>query len=316
VGGERERAHPARTGDPVAAPAPTREPAEAPTALDRGLGEELRRHRERAGLGRDAAADAGDLTAATVDLLEAGRVVVPQHALAALLTRYGVLDEERRAELLSLARHAGDPRWWQDFADILPQQYETYLRLEQATSLIRSYDPEIVPRLLQTRDYARASIRAIFDQLGTTHLGITRTEDVERQVDIRMRRQRLLDAPDGPTLWATVDEGALRHRIGGSDVLRAQLTHLLESADRPRVVLQVVLAGAARPYAANAPFTLMRFAQHFLPDIVYVEQTTRPLYLDRRADVDHYTMLMDRLAARAERPARTPAALSRIRSQL
>jgi hypothetical protein len=97
-------------------------------------------------------------------------------------------------------------------------------------------------------------------------------------------------------------------------VARAQLTHLLEMIERPRVTLQVVPVGPTRPVAADAPVTLMRFAQPYLPDVVYVEQLTRPLYLERRSDVDHYTILLDRLVARAERPSRTSAILSRIRS--
>jgi transcriptional regulator with XRE-family HTH domain len=316
VGDGRERTDdPA--ADPAAGPVATpRDPARSASVLGRGLGRELARHRERAGLTRELAARAGGVPATTIEQLEAGRLAVGRRTLADLLTRYGVLDEDERADLLAVARRAADPGWWHAFTDIVPQQYETYLRLEQAASVIRSYDPHVVPRLLQTREYATATVRLAFARLGTTHLGITRTRDVDRQIDIRMHRQRLLDAPDGPTLWATVDESVLRRPAGGPGVARAQLTHLLEITERPRVVLQVLRAGPAAPITPIAPLTLMRFAQPYLPDVGFVEQTTRPLCLEKRSDVEHYSMVMDRLAARAEPATRTPTILAGIRADL
>jgi transcriptional regulator with XRE-family HTH domain len=281
--------------------------------LGRGLGGELRRRRERAGLSAEAAAEACGAPVSVVEELESGRVGVSPRALADLLSGYGVADEAERVELLLLAERATGPGWWRPYADIVTRQYETYLRLEGAASLIRSYDPHVVPRLLQTREYAAATIRLGFSRLGTTHLGITRPEDVERQIDIRMRRQELLDAPDGPILWAVVEEAALRLGVGDPEVSRAQLTHLMEMVGRPRVSVQVVPAGPAGP-VADTPFTLMRFAQGYLPDIAYIEQMTRPLYLEKRSDVDHYSVLMERLVERAERPTRTSAILSAIRS--
>jgi transcriptional regulator with XRE-family HTH domain len=282
--------------------------------LSRGLGGELRRHRERAGLTAEAAAEACGAPVSAVEELESGHVGVSARTLADLLSGYGVADEAERVELLLLRERAAGPGWWRSYADIVTRQYETYLRLEGAASVIRSYDPHVVPRLLQTRDYAAATIRLGFSRLGTTHLGITRPEDVERQIDIRMRRQsELLDAPDGPILWAVVEEAALRLGVGDPEVSRAQLTHLMQVTGRPRVTLQVVPVGPAGPVVADTPFTLMRFAQGYLPDVAYVEQMTRPLYLEKRLDVDHYTMLMERLVARAERPSRTSAILSAIR---
>jgi hypothetical protein len=314
VGDRRERPRSQRTDDPTAGPPGSpHDPVRSPSLLARGLGRELARHRDRAGLTPEMAARAGGVPAVAIEQLEAGRGAVDRRTLADLLTRYGVLDEGERADLLAVARRAADPGWWQGFTDIVSQQYESYLRLEQAASLIRSYDPHVVPRLLQTRAYATATVRLAFARFGTTHLGITRTRDVDRQIDIRMHRQRLLEAPDGPTLWATVDESALRRPAGGPEVSRAQLTHLLEITERSRVVLQVLRAGPAGPIAATAPLTIMRFPQSYLPDVAFVEQTTRPLRLEKRPDVEHYTMVMDRLAARAEPATRTPAILAAIR---
>lgn len=291
-------------------------PIAAPSVLGRGLGAELRRLREAAGLAAQAAGAACGISETALRQLEAGHLTVPRPTLVELLDCYGVSDDDRRAELLALADRAAGPGWWQAYADILPPVLETYLRLEQASYRIRSYAPDAVPRLLQTRDYAAATIGSTFEKFGTTHLGITRDADVDRQVELRMMRQRVLDTPDGPTVWALVDEAALWSPVGDRNVVAAQLTHLLEVVERPKVVVQVIPDRRRHAAAASNPFILMRFAQRHLTDVAYVEQTTRPLYLDRRADVDHHTILMDRLLARAEHPAATPSILRRIRAEL
>jgi transcriptional regulator with XRE-family HTH domain len=277
-----------------------------PTVLRIGLGSELRKRREAAGITREVAGDAIRASTAKISRLELGRVGFKERDVADLLTLYGVLDEAERSEFLKLARQANEPGWWHRYADLLPSWFETYLGLEQAAAVIRTYELQFVPGLLQTREYARA----------VTQLACTRTDEIDRRVELRMRRQALLDAPEGPTLWAVIDEAALRRSIGGSELARAQLDHLLEVNDKPNVSLQIAPLSYGGHPAAGGPFTLLRFAQPDLPDIVYLEQLTSALYLDKRSDVEHYALVMDRLVAQVEPPNRTAALLRKIRDEV
>src|SRR5690349_15592063 len=184
-----------------------------PTVLRIGLGSELRRRRELAGVTREVAGEAIRASTAKISRLELGRVSFKERDVADLLTLYGVSDPAERAEFLELARNANAPGWWHRYADLLPSWFETYLGLEQAAAVIRTYELQFVPGLLQTRDYARA----------VTSLAVTRAEEIERRVELRMRRQYLLDTPNQPMLWAVIDEGVLRRSFGNSAMLRAQI---------------------------------------------------------------------------------------------
>jgi transcriptional regulator with XRE-family HTH domain len=277
-----------------------------PTVLRIGLGNELRKRRELAGVTREQASEMIRASTAKISRLELGRVSFKERDVADLLTLYGVVDEAERAEFLDLARQANAPGWWHRYADLLPSWFETYLGLEQAAEVIRTYELQFVPGLLQTREYARA----------VTQLAYNRAEEIERRVELRMRRQQLLTAPGGPTLWAVIDEAALRRSIGGPELAHDQLTHLLEMNERPNISIQIAPLSYGGHPAAGGPFTLLRFAQPDLPDIVYLEQLTSALYLDKRSDVEHYALVMDRLVAQVEHPNRTAGLLSRIRSEV
>jgi transcriptional regulator with XRE-family HTH domain len=282
-------------------------PATGPTVLRIGLGSMLRRLREQAGIDRETAGHAIRASTAKISRLELGRVGFKIRDVDDLIALYGITDRTRRAEFLDLARRANEPGWWHRYADLLPSWFETYLGLEQAASVIRTFELQFVPGLLQTPDYARA----------VTRLAYTRLEEIERRVELRMRRQHLLSQAEPPTLWAVVDESALRRSVGSEPaVLRAQLTHLLEMNERPNVSLQFVPLSHGGHAAAGGSFTLLRFAQPDLPDVVYLEQLTSALYLDKQSDTDHYVMVMDRLVTKLEPPNRAARILDRIRSQL
>jgi transcriptional regulator with XRE-family HTH domain len=281
-----------------------RSAASGPTVLRIGLGGELRRRREAAGVTREAAGEAIRASPAKISRLELGRVGFKERDIADLLTCYGILDPDVRAEFLTLARQANAPGWWHRYADLLPAWFETYIGLEQAAAVIRTYEVQFVPGLLQTRDYARA----------VTELGYTDDEEVERRVELRMRRQEVLTAPGGPTLWAVIDEAALRRCLGDPGLAKAQITRLLELNELPNVALQVAPLHFGGHAAAGGPFVLLRFAAPDLPDIVYLEQLTSALYLDKRSDVEHYAVVMDRLCAQVEPPERTAEILTAIRA--
>ncbi|WP_433172540.1 helix-turn-helix domain-containing protein [Actinoallomurus sp. CA-150999] len=265
--------------------------ASGPTALRILLGSELRRLREKAGVTSVAAAKAIGGSESKISRMELGRSGFKEADVAILLSVYGITDAEERDQLLSLTRRANQPGWWHSYGDVLPSWFQSYIGLEQAASRIRTYEPQFVPGLLQTEDYAAAVIS----------LGDFQSEEVERRVALRATRQRKFR--DGALrLWAVIDEIALRRPVGGPEVLRGQLEYLMAAAKQPGLTLQVTPFAASAKHAAPGGFTIMRFADPQLPDVVYVEQLGNALYLDKREDVDRYTLAMDRLSVISATP--------------
>lgn len=261
-----------------------------PTVLRIALGSRLRQLREGCGISREAAGDAIRGSHAKISRLELGRTGFKERDLHDLLTLYGVVEPAERETYFELARRANDPGWWQHYSDLLPAWFETYIGLEQAATTIRTYEAQFVPGLLQTADYARAVI-----QLGNT-------DETERRVAIRMRRQRILYRVAAPTLWAVIDESALRRPVGGVEVLQEQIEHLLTMADRPSIRIQVLPYSAGGHSAAGGPFSILRFPEPELADIVYTEQLTSSLYFDKQRDVELYMSVMNRISVEALSP--------------
>jgi hypothetical protein len=274
-----------------------------PTALRIALGTQLRRLREANGITPQAAGAVIRASHAKISRLELGRVGFKQRDVADLLTLYGIHDEQERQTFLSLAQQANEPGWWHQYSDIVPDWFELYLGLEQASSVVRTYEPHLVPGLLQTEDCARIVI-----EVGHPD---AKPEEIERRVALRMRRQQVLIRPDPPTLWAVVDEAALR-RLSGPAAMRAQIRHLIDISELPNVTLQTVPFHSGAHPAAGGPFSILRFSAPDLPDIVYLEQLTSALYLEKVRDVSHYLMVMNRLCIPALSPSATVGFLHSI----
>jgi len=262
-----------------------------PTALRIALGAQLRRLREDSRVTVAEAAEAIRATHSKISRLERGRSGAKQRDVADLLTLYGMTDEAQREELLALARQANTPGWWQPYSDVLPSWFELYLGLEKAASIIRLYEMQFVHGLLQTEEYARAVIL-----ISNAHAP---ADEIERRVSVRMKRQQLLTQPAAPQVWAVLDEAALRRWPAGPGVVRAQLEHLLQVTELPNVTLQVVPFEVGPHAAAGGPFTILRFPEPDLPDMVYLEQLNSAVYLDHPDDVIDYVTVMDQLAVRA-----------------
>ncbi len=290
-------------------PASTRAEVQGgPTALRIMLGAQLRRLRESRGISREDAAEAIRATHSKISRLELGRSSFKQRDVADLLSLYGLTDPVERATMLSLAQRASTPGWWHRYGDILPSWFESYVGLESAASIIRTYEMQFVHGLMQTPEYARAVIMiANFDRPA---------EEIERRLELRLERQQLLTAPDAPRLWAVLDEAALHRAPGAPGILRAQVEHLLEITKLPNVTLQIIPFRVGPHPAAGGPFTLLRFAEPDLPDIVYLEQLNSALYLDKRNDVSEYTQIMDLLCVQAESVTGTRKMLNEIRKSL
>ncbi|NJP34475.1 helix-turn-helix domain-containing protein [Micromonospora thermarum] len=279
-------------------------PATGPTVLRMLLGAQLRRLRESSGVTREGAGWEIRASESKISRMELGRVGFKERDVADLLTLYGVTEPQEREALLKLARDANSPGWWHRYGDVLPSWFQAYLGLEAAASLIRTYEVQFVPGLLQTPAYARAVVL-----LGH---GRATPAEIDRRVGLRMQRQRLLRRENPPQLWAVVDEAALRRPIGGPEVMRDQVTALIEATKAPNVRLQIMPFAAGGHAAAGGAFTILRFGEADLPDVVYIEQLTTALYLDKRDDLENYAMAMERLCEEAEPPQRTPEILGRI----
>ncbi|GGQ80119.1 helix-turn-helix domain-containing protein [Couchioplanes azureus] len=272
-----------------------------PTVRRLQLGARLRSLRLAAGITRDRAGYEIRGSESKISRMELGRVAFKERDVTDLLTLYGVTDPGEHARLVALAREANSPGWWHSYGDVLATWFQNYLDLEQAAELIRSYEIQFVPGLLQTDAYARAVI-----MLGH---GTASTEEIDRRADLRMARKRLLAREKPPRLWAVIDEAVLKRPIGGRAVLREQVEYLLEMSAYPYIRLQVIPFRSGGHAAAGGAFTILRFPHRNLPDVVYIEHLTSGIYLDKREEVDHYAAAMGRLFIDAAPPDETPGLL-------
>jgi transcriptional regulator with XRE-family HTH domain len=273
------------------------QPGGGPTVRRLLVGSMLRRLRTEKGITREEAADAIRASAWKIHRLENGQVGYKDRDLVDLLGLYGITDQQEIAALLELAREANSPGWWFRYGDVVPPWFRAYVDLEAAATLIRAYEGQLVPGLLQTADYARATIAGM--------LLPQAPEEVERRVTLKLARQQILEDPDGPRLWAVVDEAALRRPVGGTQVMRGQLERLIDATRLANVVLQVLRLSVAVHPAMTGAFSILRFADQELPDVVYVEQLTNAHYLDKLDDVNQYLQVMDNISTRAAPPDQT-----------
>jgi transcriptional regulator with XRE-family HTH domain len=256
------------------------------------LGLELRRLREARDISAADAAKAIRATPSKISRMELGRSAIKEIDVVDLLTLYGVDPEERQA-ILRLAEQASQPGFWHRYGDILPPWFKMYVGLEESAKSIRTYEPLFVPGLLQTPQYAAAVLALDYIPPG----------EADRLVLLRKERQRRFT--DGELrLWAIIDEAALRQTIGSVDVMRDQLEHLFSLSTNQNLTLQVTPL-AAGSHAAPSAFSILRFNEPEIADVVYVEQLTGALYIDKKDDVDRYLLAMERLSTISSKPQRT-----------
>jgi transcriptional regulator with XRE-family HTH domain len=288
-------------------PDPDDAPADA-TVLRMLLGAQLRRLREAAGVSAAKAGYEIRASRSKISRMETGRVRFKVRDVKDLLTLYGLTDGQQRSEVLDLAMRSSAPDWWARYGDILPGWFETYLGLESAAVSIRSFEVQFVPGLFQTEDYARA----------VTRLGhkAASAEEIERRVALRIRRQDLLTRQPPPHIWSVMDEAVLRRPFGGAAVMRAQLRRLIEASELPDVTLQVVPFNRGGHAGASGAFSILRFAEQDLPDVVFIEQLTSAVYLDQRVDVEHYLEVADQLSGEALTPADTLRFIERVAKEI
>jgi hypothetical protein len=268
------------------------------------LGAHLRRLRESKGISRGDAGWPIRASESKISRMELGRVGFKERDVADLLTLYEVTEPDERERLLSLVRDANAPGWWHSYADAFPDWFEQYLGLEAGAEMIRTYEIQFVPGLLQTREYTKGVVML--------QHGSAPAAELERRVELRAARQEVLQRKNPVQLWAVVDEAALRRPVGGIEVMRRQIENLVEMTKMPNVTLQVVPFRAGGHAAAGGNFSILRFPDPDLSDIVYIEQLNSALYLDKPGHADEYAVAMEQLSVEAEPPQRTPDILNAI----
>ncbi|MGW5867112.1 helix-turn-helix domain-containing protein [Streptomyces sp. NPDC055239] len=267
--------------------AEARSSASAPTVLRMILGRRLQDMRLGAGASLEDAARALRVKTLTIRRLEKAEVALKPLYVEKLLETYGA-DRRLIDEFVDLAEQANEPGWWHSYRDVVPSWFTAYVSLETSAKTLRTYEPQYVTGLLQTPDYARAVLRG--------GLPNGSEEELERRVEVRMRRQSLLEREDAPTLWVVMDEAVLHREAGSPDVMRDQIERLLDVSELPHVSLDIVPFAAGAHVGACAPFTYFRFEEPELPDIVYSELLFASVYLDQRADVVAHLEAHSRMA--------------------
>jgi transcriptional regulator with XRE-family HTH domain len=268
----------------------------APTLLKMLVGVQLAGIREDAGLAQEQAARAIGFSPAKLSRIEAGKGRRPptEVDVRALLELYKT-DDHEASVLLQLLRRAGEPGWWQRYDKrLMPEWFDRLVGLQEAAAAIRTFEIQYVPGLLQTPDYTRAVVER---GLPTAPAG-----EVQRRVELRMRRRELLRREDGPQLWAIIDESVLLRVLGSREVMREQLEYLVEMAQRPQVTLQIVPLDVTNASAPAIPITYLRFGGLDLPDIVYLEHIRSANFLEDRDETEEYRLALDRLGDEALTP--------------
>lgn len=275
----------------------------APTLLKMLVGVQLAGIREDAGLSQDQAARSLGFSPAKLSRIEAGKGRRPpvEADVRALLSLYKA-DDPEASVLIRLLRQAGEPGWWQRYDKrLMPEWFDRLVGLQEAATAIRTFEIQYVPGLLQTPAYARAVVER--------GLPSAAPREVERRVELRTRRTELLRRTDAPQLWAVLDESVLLRVLGGRDVMREQLNHLVEMAGLPHVALQVVPLDVTHASAPAIPVTYLRFGGADLPDVVYLEQIRSATFLEDRDETEEYRVALDRLADEALDPRESLALL-------
>ena len=280
------------------------QPGGGPTVLRMLLARQLQALREKAGMTYEQAAEAIYSSPWTIRRMERAGGGLKPLTVKSLLMAYGITDIREIDAFLALARDASKPGWWHSYDDVLPSWFRTAVGLEESASLIRSYQPQVVPGLLQAEGYIKAITAASFPA--------ATEEETERRVALRLARQELLRRPDPPGYWVVMDETVLRRPIGGQQVMRDQLACLIEAVQLPKVTIQVIPFAAGWHPALHGMFNIYRFPTRELPDVVYGESLTGAFYLNKPDEAARYTEALDQICAQAASPEQTAAILRDI----
>jgi Domain of unknown function (DUF5753) len=215
-----------------------------------------------------------------------------------------------QSRVLQMIRQAGAPQWWHGYCDVTPEWLWFYLYLESVAKVVRAYEPEFVPGLLQTEAYARAVLtRCHPDASGS---------EITRLVELRMRRQERLQ-DQRFQLWVIMGGAALEARQVDAQTMRSQITQLINISEQPNVTLQALHPEPSRPddhVTIKEPITIFRSPEEHLGDVVFLERPRSGVFVTDRKGITHYNQLMSRLGMRAASAQDTRSLLREIYRKL
>lgn len=281
--------------------------AKPPTVRLRRLAAELRRLRSAAGLSREQVEEQTGVNEGTLYRIETARARPQRRTLVALLDVYGV-DEAVKADLVELSRSADGQGWSRPYQWQLPGEYAAYISFEAEARAVHNYESLFIPGLLQTPDYARALSVGVLP-------GATEAE-IEERVQARAERQKLLEGDDPLSLWAVVDEAAVRRVVGDRRVMAAQLEHVVSMTRRPNVTVQVIPFDAGAHPGMPGSFVNMEFRDEGDPDLVYVDTLAGDIFLEAEDDLRRYRSMFDHLRAGALSPTRSGEMITSVKEGL
>jgi transcriptional regulator with XRE-family HTH domain len=265
----------------------------SPTLRRRQLGQELRRLREAAGTTIDQVAERLNCSASKISRIETGQSGVSSREVRDILAAYEV-EGELAEWLVEMAREAKQRGWWQLYGTVLTS---AYVGLEAAAAELRSFEPLVIPGLLQTEEYARAMVLAGWPDMSA--------EEVEQRIRVRMKRQSLLFQDDPLQLSIILDEAALRRPVGGIDAMRRQLDKLVNAAGLPHVTLQVLPLSAGAHGGMDGAFTILLFEEQANQNLVFAANGAGGLFLEKDEEIERYASIFAGLQHGALSPARS-----------
>jgi transcriptional regulator with XRE-family HTH domain len=272
----------------------------SPTIRRRRLGAELRRRREAAGVTIDGVAERLECSASKISRIETGHTSATPRDVRDMLEIYGVIGPECE-ELVQIAREARQKGWWHPYSTVLTG---AYVGLEAAAQSVRAYEQQVVPGILQTEEYAKAMIRAARPDITV--------DEVDRRVRVRLGRQSLLNQDDPIELWVVLDEAVVSRPVGGDGVMRAQLERLVEAADLPNVTLQILPFEAGAHAGMDGTFAILDFPEPSDPDVVYAENATGGLFLEKSDELRKYVFIFDHIRAAALGPEESVVYITKL----
>jgi transcriptional regulator with XRE-family HTH domain len=279
-----------------------------PTVRRRRLGTELRKLRESNGYKLEEVAAQLGVAPSTLSRIETGKAPTKSAYLNQMLEMYGVVEPGQRQVLVDMAREGHRKGWWAAYDDVLPSGFDIYVGLEAETAAVRGYEISVVHGLLQTPDYARAVLGEMFPRHAT--------DQIDRLVDLRIERQRRLDDDPPLDLWAILDEAVIRRPVGGNQVMRGQLEHLLNMAAKPGVTLQVLPFASGAHAGHGGPFSILEFPNRTDSEVAYVESVAGYLYLEKDREVRTRVEAFDRLRAAALSPSASADLIAEVANEL
>lgn len=253
----------------------------SPLVQRRRLRTELKKARQVSGLTQDQVAGEMDWSLSKIIRIESASSGISANDLKALLQLYGVKDPGQVDSLVALARAARERSWWSAYRDVAPQPLLQLTEYESAAQVIRQFETMFVPGILQTEDYARAVIDNYYEE------GLS-SNQLRALVELRTRRQDVIDAEDPPSFHFILDEAAIRRLVGGPSIMRRQLRRLIEVADKPNISLEVIPFTAGLHPGMKGPFEIIEFADPSDSEIVYLESPRGDIFSDVPEETSKY----------------------------